>query len=296
MRHSGIPRWGFFRTVVAVVAVLCLIIIAVNAGAQSNQNKVERDVVYGIAGDNVLLMDIYYPLPIEANRAAVLYIHGGGWYSGDKASDIGRAFIPTLVSRGYLVAAINYRLAPRFCFPAQIGDARNALHFLVAEAGEYGIDPQRIGVWGDSAGGHLASLLGTIDGNTGREPNVRAVINMYGPSDLTAYYQNDNSPHIEHVFGVTDADSEVIIQASPITHASPSSPPFLLIHGEDDTVVSYEQSQAFYNSLDSMRVNVELIKVLNCEHCFKPTGNTIYPDREMIGGMMADFLDKHLTD
>lgn len=279
-----------------VAAVVCGLGVssAVAGGISYGFARVERDVEYNRTGDTALLMDMYFPGKSEAPVPAVVYIHGGGWYSGDKTGETGKYFIPGLVARGYLVAAINYRLAPCCRFPAQIEDVKAAVRFLRTNAVVYGIDPEHIGVWGDSAGGHLAALLGVTCGREGNADSVQAVADMYGPADLTAYYKNDNSPHIEHVFGVSDCFCETIIQASPLTHVSSDAPPFLIIHGDKDEVVSPGQSQALYDRLASAGVPARLVVVRNAGHLFSPIGGPISPDREEIADLMADFFDEYL--
>lgn len=265
--------------------------------------RVESDITYGAVGDSTLKMDIYYPLAADGLVPALVYIHGGGWYSGDKTSGAGQSDIPTLVARGYLVAAINYRLAPRYKFPAQIEDVKCAVRFLRANAATYGIDPTHIGAWGDSAGGHLASLLGVTDANAEFEESggyaeqssrVQAVVDMFGPADLTLTFERDKSPHMEHVFGTADCTAQIIKQASPVTYVSSDAPPFLIIHGEKDEVVLLDQSEALYRRLVSANVPVNLIVVENSGHSFTSVGGNITPTRAEITNTIADFFDQYL--
>lgn len=271
--------------------------------ALAKSYTVERDVVYKTVGDCSLKMDIYRPTAADGLTPAVVYIHGGGWYSGDKTTGAGQDDIAEMISRGYLVAAVNYRLAPRYQFPAQIEDVKCAIRFLRANAVRYGIDAAHIGVWGDSAGGHLAALLGVTDASDGFEgygwydgqsDQVQAVASLYGPTDLAEIYERDKSPHMEHVFGTADPESTVISQASPLTHVSSDDPPFLIVHGEADEVVLVEQSQVLYERLVSAGVPTTLVIVGNCGHCFMPVGGPICPSRAQITLMLADFFDQCL--
>ena len=264
---------------------------------------VERDITYSTVADASLKMDIYYPLAADGPVPAVIYIHGGGWYTGDKTTGVGQRDIPTLVARGYLVAAINYRLAPRYKFPAQIEDVKCAIRFLRANATTYGIDQAHIGAMGSSAGGYLASLLGvtntnaTFEGSGGyakQSSRVQAVVDMFGPADLTVTFERDKSPHMEHVFGTADHKSQIIKRASPVTHISSDDPPFLIIHGEKDDVVLLDQSQALYKRLVSADVPVNLIIVKNCGHSLTPIGGGIAPTRAEITNIIADFFDQYL--
>jgi len=266
-------------------------------------SRVERDITYGTAGDVSLKMDIYYPLALDGPLPAVVYVHGGGWYSGDKVTGAGQFDIPRLVARGYLVAAVNYRLAPRHKFPAQIEDVKCAIRFLRANAATYSLDPAHIGAWGDSAGGHLVALLGLADASAGfdgssgyanQSSQVQAVVDMFGPADLTVTFERDKSLLLEHVFGTTDHESQIVRQASPVTYVSSDDPPFLIFHGEQDDYVLLDQSQALYARLVSSGVPATMIIVKNCGHGFAPVGGPITPTRTEITNRIADFFDQYL--
>jgi acetyl esterase/lipase len=264
---------------------------------------VVKDVIYGNAGGVALKLDIYYPKTAAGAIPAVVYVHGGGWTSGDKAIGAGAEDMPEMVNRGYLTVSINYRLAPQYKFPAQIEDAKCAIRFLKANASVYGINPDRIGVWGGSAGGHLVALLGTTDASAGMEgsggyPNqssrVRAVVDMFGPSDLTALFRLGGGSVMQDVFGTSDINSPVLKTASPVTYITPDDPPFLILHGDKDTVVPLSQSQILYNQLKAGGVTATLVVVKNSGHGFVPSGGAISPTRAEITAMVADFYDKYL--
>jgi acetyl esterase/lipase len=206
---------------------------------------------------------------------AILYIHGGGWYSGDKADGAYQDFIDKLAQRGFLVAAVNYRLAPRYKFPSQIEDVKAAIRFIKSNASAYGLDPACIGVMGESAGGQLSSLLGLSEsyygysGSSGlsdESASVKAVVDLFGPTDLSAFFQRDLTGLIDHVFGTYDAESETIKKASPVTYVSSSAPPFLIIQGKADEVVLPEQSVELYRKLVAAGDPANLILVSNAGH------------------------------
>lgn len=264
---------------------------------------VQRDITYSTIGDVPLKMDVYCCQDRNVPGPAVVYIHGGGWYSGDKARGAGQWDIPELVAHGYLVASVNYRLAPRYKFPSQIEDVKCAIRFLRANADAYGIDPRRIGVFGDSAGGHLAALAGVTDSTSGfgvwggyheQSDRVQAVVDMCGPSDLTLIYQQNNSMHIEHVFGTADPSSPIIRQASPITHISVDDPPFLILHGDQDDEVRLEQSEILYRRLRASGVQSTLMVVNNGGHGFEPVGGVTSPTRKEITRHIVGFFDRQL--
>ena len=290
--------------ILIVLSSLLALLSSANAGAYGFQMPVvERDVVYSCCQGVPEKMDIYYPRPTGSPFPVVLYIHGGGWYSGDKSSGTGQQDIPELVARGYLVASVDYRLAPRYIFPAQIEDLKCAVRFLRANAATYDLDPAHIGVFGDSAGGHLAALLGvtdgtyafdSADGSIEQSSRVQAVVDMFGPADLTQTFEEDRSLLIEHVFNTSDPESEIIKQASPLTYVSKDDPPFLIIHGDKDDQVLLEQSQELYQKLVSTDVPATLVEVKNAGHGLVPVGGPISPTRTEITSLIGDFFDRYL--
>ncbi len=193
-----------------------------------------------------LAMDIAVPSPAPASAApAVLYVHGGGWEHGDR---YGGGFLeqlrPALLARGFVVASIDYRLAPQYRWPAQIEDAKCAVRYLRANASRYGIDPARLGAWGGSAGGHLVSLMGTADASAGFDvgeyaaisSRLQAVVDLFGPADLTAAGWGSHAANVvRDVFGVQPGQpSDTLVRASPVTYVSRDDPPFLILQGDRD--------------------------------------------------------------
>jgi acetyl esterase/lipase len=259
---------------------------------------VERDITYCTNGGQDLKMDLYRPE--KPNGAAVLFIHGGGWTSGSKDGGTGSEMWPDLLGRGYLVASIDYRLAPAHTFPAQMEDVTCAVLYLKRHAAGLGIDPDRIGAYGGSAGGHLASLLGTTGGHgyeggiTSLTAEVAAVVDLFGPADLTVDFDGASARIISTVFGATDRDSKVLVQASPVHNVSADDPPFLIIHGELDGLVPIAQSRALYEALVAAGLEAEFVPVKNANHGFVPSGGPISPTRLEITRMVADFFDEHL--
>jgi acetyl esterase/lipase len=276
------------------------------AGETPTPPPIAEDVEYGVqycSRDGVaLLMDIYKPsTPTEASPA-VLYLHPGIWALGNRNAVGGPVEFEELVSRGYVVATMDYSLAPDHRFPAQIEDAKCAVRYLRSHAGDYSIDPDSIAAWGASAGGHLAALLGVTgpdDGfATGEDhadvsSEVQAVVDMFGPADLLApdYVENAGTATRE-VFAATGPDAaDILRRASPVAYASSGDAPFLIIHGAKDEVVPLEQSQALAMSLQAAAVPVTLIVVENAEHGLAPAGGAPSPSIDEIDTMIGDFLD-----
>lgn len=267
---------------------------------------VKRDVSY-CTGDSVdLKMDIYFPKTASnALAPVVVYVHGGGWSAGDKAGGEGIVDIPELVTRGYLVASVNYRLAPQYPFPAQIEDVKCAVRFLRANAKTYHLDPDRIGAMGGGAGGHLVSLLGLADETAGFEgaggydeegSDVQAVVDMFGPIDLTASdFAGPHTPLLQQVFGATSPQDPVLADASPVTYITKDAPPFLILHGDQDQLVPLSQSQEFYNKLKAAGAPVTLLVVKNAGYDFSPAGSgPMRPTRADVTQIIAEFFDQYL--
>jgi acetyl esterase/lipase len=272
----------------------------------SPHTGVEPGVVYCTNAGVALTMDIYYPAQASAApRPAVLYVHGGGWEHGDSSlGGINATIAQSLNGRGMLVAAVNYRLAPQYLWPAQIVDVKCAVRYLRANAQRYGIDPSKIGAWGGSAGGHLVSMLGTAGPNAGfdsgqylqQSSSVQAVVDMFGPADLTAGGWGPYATSVvEQVFGVKPGqDSATLAHASPVTYIQANDPPFLIFHGAKDAVVPLTQSQELASRLQGAGLSATLVTVQNAGHGFAPTGGPITPTLKDIAQATVDFLGQSL--
>lgn len=234
---------------------------------------VERSLVYKRVNGIVLALDLYRPEAVSGLLPVIVCVHGGHWDAGGKD----RCPAVTLVQDGYAVASINYRLARTAPFPAQLEDCKAAVRWLRANASTYHLDPDRIGVWGYSAGGHLAALLGTTGGvpelegsgdNMQYSSQVQAVCVVAGPADLPAM-TNLGPRRISAIEGLLggplEKDQAKAIAASPIHYVSKDDPPFLIVHGEADRVVPVEQSQRLYEELRKAGVNATL-KILPVGH------------------------------
>ena len=237
--------------------------------------NVVRDVVYKRVNSRDLRLDIYSPKSTTEPLPVVLWIFGGGWSRGSKNH------LPplNLVSRGYMVVSIDYRLSGEAPFPAAIEDCKAAVRWIRANAAAYHFDPDHIGAWGHSAGGHLAALLGTsggvaaLDGtgdNPGVSSRVQAVCDMSGPSDILQFYEavsNSNqgkapiakSAIEQFMGGSVEQNRAKAIAASPTTYVSKDDPPFLIIHGENDMTVPASQSELLASKLKAAGVPVTLI-------------------------------------
>lgn len=242
------------------------------AAALLEKITIETDVEYAKAGDVSLQLDTYKPNAQSATpRPCVVWIHGGGWQGGNKSS--GRGLLAPLVATGNVVGvSVGYRLTDVASFPAQIHDCKAAIRYIRANAAKLGIDENKIGVWGGSAGGHLVSLLGTSGGvkevegslgTTGVSSRVACVVDFCGPSDFPNFQLTGGarSPITKLLGGLPKDTPEMAKLASPISHITKDDPPFLVVHGTDDATVPFDQGQRFYEALKAAGVDATLLKI-----------------------------------
>ncbi|MEW5872810.1 MAG: alpha/beta hydrolase [Chloroflexota bacterium] len=266
--------------------------------------SIETDLTYCTAPDGTpLKMDVYYPKQMSAPAPAIVYIHGGGWVRGDKKEGAGMLFFPALQKAGYIMVAVNYRLAPDYKFPAPIEDVKCAIRHLRANSTRYNLDPGRIGALGGSAGGHIAALLGLADASAGwdvgaypeQSSRVGAVVDLFGPSDLVQLFKDDPKPSASwSILGAKGARDPLLSVFSPVTYITPDDPPFLLLHGNEDTEVPPEQSQILYDQLQAAGVPAELVWVKNAGHSFQPTGGKLDPSLAELSKIVTAFFERYL--
>jgi acetyl esterase/lipase len=241
---------------------------------------VERDIVYATLEDQALSLDLY--LPNNPLRAVpiIVYIHGGGWSALDKRWC---PYPMRLLEREYAVASIDYRLLQEGgAFPANLHDCKAAVRWVRAHAADYGLDGDHMGVWGDSAGGHLAALVGLTGdvaelegeiGLCGVSSRVQAVCAYFGAMDLLALLgpeldRSPRAPRMAALIGVESLAGHVdqLRAASPVTYASADAPPCLLLHGDVDTIVPVSQSVLLYEALWQAGADVRLHIVHGGDH------------------------------
>jgi acetyl esterase/lipase len=263
--------------------------------------NIVRDLVYKHVDGHDLQLDIYSPKSITNPLPVILWIHGHRWSYGSKEQ---RPPI-NLMAHGYIIVSIDYRLSGEAPFPAAIEDCKAAVRWLRASAPTYHIDPDHIGAWGHSAGGHLAALLGTSGGvaelegagdNSTFSSRVQAVCDMSAPSDILQLYEavsslTDGSGRraklaVEQFLGGSGEQIRAkAIAASPITYVSNDDAAFLIIHGENDRSIPVSQGEVFVNNLKAAGVDATLEVAQGRGHSI---GTPSFA-REIIG-----FFDKHL--
>jgi acetyl esterase/lipase len=274
-------------------------------------------LTYCVDGGVAETLDVIEPDPLPLTPApAVVYVHGGGWVQGNSSLTPGSLVAQVaaaVLSRGLVFVSLNYRLAPLHRWPAQIEDATCAIRFLRAEASALHIDPAHIGAMGDSAGGQIVSLLG-LTGNlsgfdTGSYLNqssaVQAVVDLYGPADLTTP-DWASAPLIQiyapEAFGTklgpgspADPTTVTLETASPVSYVGPHAPPFLIIQGDNDTVVPPDQSTELAARLRAAGDDPTLVMVHNAEHGLLPVASgPITPPVSDLAAQAAAFLIRHL--
>jgi acetyl esterase/lipase len=233
-----------------------------------------------LPGMRPLEMDVWLPPRSPGPAPAVLFLHGGGWQAGSRhlAGPAFRGAQPSpfeqVAREGIAVASADYRLSGEAVWPAQLHDVKAAVRWLRARAGDLGIDGGRIAAWGESAGGHLAELLGLTAGDAALEGGVGvtapssqvcAVVAWYAPSDLPAMATDTGTDPMDpdtreaRLLGAPPpAIPAAAAQASPISHVSPAAPPFLLLHGASDRLVPCVQSERLCRALRDSGLNAEL--------------------------------------
>lgn len=242
--------------------------------------KAYRDVVYQtVQGYRPQIVDVYVSAT-PGPHPLIMYIHGGGWTGGHTRHSGALADFPkvlaALAAEGFTVASLEYRLSGEAKFPAQLQDADAALRFLKAHAADYEIDPARVGLWGGSAGGHLAALTALACRETALDPAsasdgcVQAAVTWYGVYDFAGMTATpDGNAAGARLLGcdrVCPADR--IRAVSPVTYIDAKDPPFLLIHGDEDKTVPVAQSHLGEAALRKAGVPVEAIYIPGVDHSF----------------------------
>lgn len=304
-------RWA----VRGLFALAVLAAPAVSARAAGPEYDRTRDVIYGRKYGMALTMDVFTPKN-DANGAAIIVVVSGGWFSS--TDKIQPELYAPLLQRGYTVFAVVHGSQPKFTIPEILQDINRAVRFIRYHAKDYHVDPDRFGIMGASAGGHLSLMQGTagdlgnpkahdpIDRTSSR---VQAVAAFFPPTDLLNYgakgremlarsFQKPFTAAVDYrVFDeerklyvpVTDEKEqrEISRKISPITHVTPDDPPTLLIHGDKDDLVPLQQSEAILAKFKEVGVPAELIVKKDAKHG--------WPSIPLDLLTCADWFDKYLA-
>ena len=292
---------------------LFLILLAVIlSGCMSTPEPVQRkwsDIAYANQSETQKL-DIYLPEKGSGPFPVIISIHGGAFLGGDK---IAAAAEMAGLERGYALVRVNYRLYREARFPAPVYDVKAAVRFIKANAESYYLDSDRIAVWGDSAGGYLASIIGTSAGaeqledpemgNADQSSAVMAVVDYYGPinflsiddeyveSGIETFKHNLATSSESRLFGAPIQEiPDIVNAASPATYISEDDPPFYIVHGRMDRTIPVQQSINFAAALEKVlgEENVELTIIDGADH-----GEDVFKTDEILDPIFS-FLDKHL--
>lgn len=261
-----------------------------------------RDIDYVGADNKRQMLDLYLPeAKSDQPRPLVVYIHGGGWENGSK--DNAGVLFGLIKDRPYAGASVNYRLTNEATWPAQIHDCKAAIRWLRAHAKEHGIDAEKIAVFGISAGGHLVSMLGVTGGEKALEgelgphrdqsSRVTCVLDFCGPSNFLTFggkgsIINPDDPKsalAKLVGGPVKDKQDVARNVSPVNHLSSDDAPFLIIHGDKDTIVPYAQAQEFDTAMEAAKLPATLLTGTGGGHVFFSAPLIAH---------MRSFLDRHL--
>jgi len=236
---------------------------------------IERDVEFSRVGDRPLLLDVVRPKKESVRpRPVVVHIHGGGWSGGDKTQALSGLMVAA-DKYDYIGFTIGYRLTGEASWPAQINDCKAGIRWIKSQAAKYHLDPDKIAVWGHSAGGHLVSLLGTTgdigsfngkDGIPDASARVTCVVDWAGPSDLLTYADkskaSDPKSGIARLLGGPLAEKlDLARAASPVNHVSSDSAPFLIMHGTKDPMVPITQAEELVAALEKVHVPVTFVRI-----------------------------------
>jgi acetyl esterase/lipase len=257
----------------------------------------ERDIEYANPDGQHLQLNLARPKEGKAPFPAVVCIHGGGFRAGSREGY--NNTILTLAQNGYVAVTVSYRLAPKYQFPAAVQDTKAAVRWVRANAKKFDIDPDRIGVTGGSAGGHLALFLGVTaelkefdgDQNPGFSSRASCVVDVYGPSDFTkSYGKSVDAGQVLPLWlgGDLTTAKAAHLRSSPLYWVTPNAAPTLCIHGTKDTYVHHEQSEWLVDKLKAAGVEAELLLLDGAGHGFKGD------DAKKADKAMLDYFAKHL--
>lgn len=285
------------RTAVVGAVVAGLVVVAPQAARQGREI---RDITYATVDGRALQLDLYMPEGVS-NPPLLVWVHGGAWRQGSRTS-ARREF----VAHGIATASIGYRLSTEARFPAQVHDIKAGIRFLRARASEYGYRADRIAIAGDSAGAHLAALVGVsggsrdLEGSLGshldQSSRVQAIVDYYGATDLTTILEQSTpfglgvrQPALELLLGaLPDTVPGLARLASPVMHVDAGDPPLLVFHGDRDPQMPINQSHQLDGAYEAAGLDVAMVAVHGAAH----GGNVFYSGANLERALA--FLHRHL--
>jgi len=224
--------------------------------------ELRKDIVYKQVDSTSLQLDIYKLKSLNEAAPVLIFIHGGSWAKG-KRSD----YLPYLLDyaqKGYVCVTVSYRLAGAAHYPAAVQDVQAAVQWIREHSGEHMINPEKIALIGGSAGGHLAMMVGYED--EAKNPKVQAIVNLYGPSDLTTEYARNRDECLNFLGYSYQERPDLYRHASPRTHITGDDPPTLIFHGSIDSLVPVSQSDSLHRWLDRVGIPNEYHRLKGWPH------------------------------
>lgn len=276
---------------------ICLIVaLGLTTPAQSADDvKIQPDVVYGHKHGLALTFDVFHPAG-ESNGAGVLFMVSGGWYSRWVPPERAVGLFKPLLQKGFTVFAVRHGSSPKFTIPEAVSDVRRSVRFIRLNAKKYGVDPDRLGVYGGSAGGHLSLVLGTTgdDGDAAaKDPVLRvsdrvaAVVAYYPPTDLRPWVTPESSYYKN--YPALRFDAKRAGDFSPLLQVSKDDPPTLLVHGDQDKLVPIDHSEKILAAFKKEDVTAELVVIEGAAHGFRGD------DGKQASEKLVDWFVTHLT-
>lgn len=270
---------------------------AVTVNAQGVTRR-DADVVYGEADGEPLLLNVHRPAAADVPRPAVILIHGGGWTQGYDDRNGMEQPARDLAAAGYVAFNVAYRLmdgTPGYnVWPAQLDDVQLAVRWIRANADDYGVDPERIGSYGFSAGGQLAAMLGLRETRDAADPDladyssrVACVVNLAGNMDLTLPLPADPQIYLTFLGGTPDEEPDAYRDASPLSWVDADSAPFLILHGDADDINPPEHARRMVDALQAAGIEVIYEELPDADHF-------AVNDWSIGGPRILDFLADHL--
>jgi acetyl esterase/lipase len=295
------PSWRELKmkTLLLRACAVVMILACALAPLRAAEPKVQADVVYGHKDGMALTFDVISPE--EPNGAGVLWIQSGGWYSTWVDVKILLPACQPYLAKGMTLFIVRHGSAPKYAIPDAVADVRRSVRFIRMKAKDWGVDPERLGVFGGSAGGHLTLMLATTgdDGDAKAKDEVlknsnkiAAAVALYPPTDIRDWVTNPPE-EIKKIAGLKPPltfDASKTPEYSPLLHVKSTNAPILLIHGDKDLLVPIEHSLKMIEALKKEKVPSELITIEGAAHGFNAKQN-----KETVVRAMVSWFEKHLA-
>ena len=279
-----------FGTFCVATTVLCVLCHAHRSNAQLESVNLTPDVVYGHKDGMALTFDVFRPKE-NANGSGVLFMVSGGWVSNWMEPKQSIPLFQHLLDRGYTVIAVRHGSSPRFLVPECVSDVQLALDFIAKHASDWNVDPNRLGVFGFSAGGHLSLMLGTVGGTrrgTEEVARVAAVVAVFPPTDLAPYVDPKNP--LREQFPALKFEPSKAESVSPLMQVTADDAPTLLFHGDKDELVPLWHSEKIQKAFDAVKVESKLVVIPGAAHGFNDEGN------RRLAKEMGEWFDRYLLN